>query len=46
MSGAKADSSSSESVREATPFLVFLEETLTTLQEDVLALPLDFLLSQ
>jgi len=44
MSAAKADSSSPELVREVTSSSVSLVEILTTLLEDVLALPLDFLL--
>jgi len=44
VSATRADSSSPELVREATSFSVSLVEMLTTLLEDVLALPLDFLL--
>jgi len=40
---AKADSSSPELVREATSSSVSLEEIFTTLLEDALALPLNFL---
>ena len=43
-SAARADSSSFELVREATSSSVSLIEILTTLLEDALALPLDFLL--
>ena len=44
MSAAKADSSSPELVREATSSSVSLVEILTTLLEEALVLPLDFLL--
>jgi len=44
VSATRADSSSPELVREATFFSVSLVEILTTLLEDALALPLDFLL--
>jgi len=44
VSAAKADSSSSELVREATYFSISLIEILTTLLEDALTLSLDFLL--
>ena len=44
ISAIRADSSSLELVREATSFSVSLVEMLTTLLEDALALPLDFLL--
>ena len=43
MSTAKADSFSPELMREAIPSSVSLVETLTTLLEDALAFPLDFL---
>jgi len=43
-SAAKADSSSPELVREAKSSSVSLVEILTTLLEEALALPLDFLL--
>ena len=43
VSAAKADFSSPELLREATSSLVSLVEILTTLLEDDLALPLDFL---
>ena len=43
MSAAMADSSSPELVRVVTPSLVFLVKMLTTLLEDALAFPLDFL---
>jgi len=43
ISATKADSSSPELVREATSFSVSLVEIPTTLLEDALALPLDFL---
>jgi len=44
VSSAKDDSSSSELVREVTTSSVSLVEIPTTLLEDALALPLDFLL--
>jgi len=44
VSATKTDSSSPEIVREATYSSVFHVEILTTLLEDALALPLDFLL--
>ena len=44
MLAAKADSYSPELVREATSSAVSLAEIPTTLLEDTLALPLDFLL--
>jgi len=43
VSAAKADSSSPELVTDATSFSVSLVEMLTTLLEDALVLPLDFL---
>jgi len=43
ISAAKKDSYSPELVREATSFSVSLVEIPTTLLEDALALPLDFL---
>ena len=43
MSAAKADSSSPELIREGTSSSISLVEILTTLLEDALALPLDFL---
>ena len=43
VSAAKADSSSPELVRDVTSSSVSLVEMLTTLLEDALALPLDFL---
>ena len=43
-SAVRINSSSSESVREATFLSAFLEEAHTTLQEDALALTLDYIL--
>jgi len=44
VSATKADPSSPELVRKATSFSISLVEILTTLLEDALALPLNFLL--